>query len=284
MSDIVEQKQALPVRSPIPTAEEIKDLIFSDWQAWWDRFEDWKSHGKDGAHSIAAIVYAYEIRRTLEENHPHKRKYKAKDYDALLEDWTTLVNFTDDDFFGRVKYPYRQDLYRTHESKMEKWYKYFLTQSLRECAVRLHARGYSTVNAIKFMLSPACETATPFSTIGNARSTLEKSVVDWLTPRLAPLKKGSPAFPKKYLELWDEAREAYLEEIQGVVLTETSEQVKALSELYMKLSDAFDASKDDNSKARLSASMVKVMSGLYTLTKDPSLKPIENKGTAAIQS
>lgn len=271
MSDIIEQKQALPVK-PIPTRPEIRELIFSHWKDWWDRFEDWESHGEAGAKSFALILYCYEMKRTLEEDHPVKRKYKAKDYDALLKEWSSLVNFKQEEFFGRVTYPYRQDLYRSHESNIGKWYKHFLTQSLREYAVRLHARGYSTVNAIKHILSPACEIPTPFSTVVLTRSTFEKPIIEWLTPRLAPLKKGSPAFPKKYLPLWEEEREAYLEEIQGVVLTETSEQVRALSELYMKLSDAFDASTDDKAKARLSDSMVKVMSGLYTLTRDPSRK------------
>ena len=53
-------------------------------------------------------------------------------------------------------------------------------------------------------------------------------------------------------------------------LTETVEQVHALSDLYSRLDDAFNSAETDRGKAQIAASMVKVMSGIYTrLTRDP---------------
>ena len=167
--------------------------------------------------------------------------------------------------------PTFRDKFRNRlSSELMRWYPKFLTTDLRENAVRLHARGNSIVNVVKHILSPACEVPNAFCQLTKIRRFLDKPIIEWLTHRIAYLKLGAAGFPNKYLALWHDEREAYLNEIQGITLTNTAEQVKALSDLYSRLQDAFDTAETEKGKSLLANSMVKVMSGLFTLTRTPS--------------
>ena len=266
MSEIVESKQALP----LPELSETREMLFTESvDDVWQRCSHWESHGEKGALFVAQIAYASAIKTALEKDHPYKEGgHVVKDWESLKNEYDFLVAHKETDILGRETYPFRDKFYASICAHASKWFPHFLTDDLRAYVVKLHARGNSTVNAINYILSPACEMPTVFSHFKDL-SNFNKKIIEWLTPRLSYLKLGSAAFPKKYHALWHEAREEYLTEIKGVPYTETTEQVKALSDLYSRLEDAFTNAKDDNAKAKLSASMVKVMSGLYTLTQSP---------------
>lgn len=269
MPDIVETEKSLPNRDKaaeyaieIDSRKEILAI-----------FGDWEDHGKKGVEALAIAAALHSIKMALQdENNPAGRIKEIKNFEEANKHYDAIINHKDEDMFGRATFTFRKDFESLIRDKIDYWYPNFLTPELREAAVILHARGNTTVNVIKHLLSPTCKTPNVFSFLLTFFPYLEPSIIKWLTPRLAYLKLGSPEFPKKYQKLWHESRAGYLEEIRGVTLTEITEQVKALSDLYGKLQDAFNDAKDDSGRAKLAASMVKVMSGLYTLTRDPSLK------------
>ena len=237
----------------------------------YDRFDLWDRSSTQGTPIIERAVTAFSIKKALENDHPFKSKIKAKDWESICKEHDGIIRFKEEGFFGRVSYPFCSSFRQSVTKEMERWFPQFLTPELRERAVKLHARGNSTVNVIKQILSPACKTPNVFYFLGQY-PTADKRIIDWLTPRFAYLKLGSSSFPKKYMEMWQEERAAYLGEIKEMPLTETVEQVQALSDLYSRLDDAFNNAETDRGKAQISASMVKVMSGLYTLTRDPDIR------------
>ena len=266
MADIVETPKRLPSRME---ASEM-GLSLSEPELC-DRFDLWDRSSTQGTPIIERAVMAFSIKKALENNHPFKSKIKAKDWESICKEHDGIIRFKEEGNFGKVSYPFCNSFRRSVTQEMGRWFPQFLTPELRERAVKLHARGNSTVNVIKQILSPACKTPNVFYFLGQY-PTADKRIIDWLTPRFAYLKLGSSSFPKKYMEMWQEERAAYLDEIKEMPLTETVEQVQALSDLYSRLDDAFNNAETDRGKAQISASMVKVMSGLYTLTRDPDIR------------
>ena len=273
MSDIVKT----PETQTLPSRKEAVEIGLSlSLSELCDRFELLDRSSDQGALMISRAAMAFSLKKALENDHPFNNKFKAKDWESICKAHDAIINMKDEAVFGRVSYPFRNSFRRSVTKEMRKWFPQFMTPELRECAVKLHARGNSTVNAIKHILSPACKTPTVFFKMIDY-PTMEEIITEWLTPRLAYLKVGSSSFPQKYMEVWQQERKAYLDEIKKMPLTETVEQVQALSGLYSRLDDAFNAAETDRGKAQLSASMVKVMSGLYTLTRDPSIKAIKGE-------
>ena len=213
------------------------------------------SEGKQGAEFMARAAITFAVKKELVD-------FTASSVGDMFKEYDSLESESQPDFRAKIQNRLSRQLSR--------WYPKFLTVDLRENAVRLHARGNSTVNVVKHILSPASEVSNAFCQLREIRPSLEKPIIDWLTPRLAYLKLGTAGFPQKYLALWHTEREAYLKDLQGITLTDTAEQVKALSELYSRLDDAFSESETDKGKSLLANSMVKVMSGIFTLTRTPS--------------
>ena len=269
MSDIMGAKTDIA----LPSIEESRDLCFSlNADALSERIRDWCEQGKEGCEVVYNVVLCRSIRMVLEQNHPYKENLKVKDFETLGNEHDAIMNRTDTDFTGKVKYPFRDAYWRQIHRRVLYWLKYLLTPAIRECAVRQHAFGQSTVNVIRHILSPECPTPNAFFYLVDNLDNVQAPIVEWLTPRLAYLKVGSSSFPEKYRELWRTSRAEYLDSIKDVPLTETPEQVKALSELYARLDAAFETAETERGKSLIANSMVKVMSGLYTLTCDPTFK------------
>lgn len=242
---------------------------FLDANELLERIKDWESHGEKGADIASRVVYFFCIRRVLETDHPLKPKgFTSTDASKVVAESDKVRDFKGTDAFGRETYPYRKQYNQSLSRLILKWFPSFLSEALRACAVKQHARGMSTVNVVKHILSPARDTPNVFFYFSKRSAVDTKKIVEWLTPRLAYLKIGASSFPQKYRELWESEREAYLDEISDVPLTNTTEQVKALSELYLQLDDALNASETEKGKALLAKSMVSVMSGLFTLTRE----------------
>ena len=269
MSNVVETQTDVA----LPSIEESHDLCFSlSADALAEKIKDWREQGEEGADLVNRVVLCRSIKSALEQGHPYKEKFKAKDWETISKEHNAIVDHKDTDFAGRSQYPFKKSFQGAVIRRLLYWLPYLLTQSVRACAVRQHAFGNSTVNVIKYIVSPNCDTPNAFYYLFKRLHYFEAPILEWLTPRLAYLKVGSSSFPQKYSDLWRESRAEYLESIKDIPLTETPEQVKALSELYARLDAAFESAETERGKSLLANSMVKVMSGLYTLTCDPVFK------------
>ena len=242
MADIVETPKRLPSRME---ASEM-GLSLSEPELC-DRFDLWDRSSTQGTPIIERAVMAFSIKKALENNHPFKSKIKAKDWNQSAKNTMALSASRGGELWKGIV-SILQQFRRSVTQEMGRWFPQFLTPELRERAVKLHARGNSTVNVIKQILSPACKTPNVFYFWGQY-PTADKRIIDWLTPRFAYLKLGSSSFPKKYMEMWQEERAAYLDEIKEMPLTETVEQVQALSDLYSRLDDAFNNAETDRGQS-----------------------------------
>ena len=245
MSDIVETPKKLP--SQMEASEMGLSLSRPEL---CDRFDLWDRSSHQGTPIIARAVMAFSMKKALENNHPFKSKIKAEDWESICKEHDGIIGFKEEGFFGRVSYPFCDSFRRSVTQELQEWFPQFRTPELRERAVRLHARGNSTVNVIKAhsITQPVKRTSVFYYL--NQYPTADKRIIDWLTPRLAYLKLGSSSFPKKYMEMWQEERAAYLDEIKEMPLTETVEQVQALSDLYSRLDDAFQYCRDGSGAKR----------------------------------
>ena len=221
---------------------------------------------------IAVGLMTYSIKDALEKDNPVEKDLVISNVEEMISEYDFLANHKEENIFGGGKYVWRARLEKSIVKRLEKRLSQFITPELRECAVKQHARGKSTVNVIEYLLSPVHDTPNVFYFLAQKEAYIRQGIIKWLTPRLAYLRLGTSGFPQKYRGVWDSEREKYLEEISNVPLTNTTEQVKALSDLYLKLEDSLTSAETDRGRSQLASSMVKVMSGLYTLTRDPSLK------------
>ena len=274
MSDSVElQDPATEMAdADFPNSDDFQELCFLDSESLWNRLKSWEVLGAEGADITASAVSLFGICRVLEEKHPWQSKYTVKNLKSAVAEFFKICDHTEEHILSQKTYPYRSQFRGAVYKKASEFFKGFLTENLRIETVRQHARGMSTGNVVRYLLSPACEEISVFFHFIHYTSWNESDVRSWLTPRLAYLKLGSSSFPRKYHELWHSERAAYLEEIKNVPLVNTAEQVRALSDLYERLSDAFDSAETDRGKAMLAKSMVQTMSGIFTLARDPSIK------------
>ena len=269
MSNVVETQTDVA----LPSVEQSLDLCFThSAEALAERIKDWREQGKEGAEVVSKIVAFRSVKSAVEQDHPYKADFKAKDVKKIAKEHNAILESKETDFAGRSKYPFKKAFQGEVIRRLLYWLPYCLTQSVRECAVRQHAFGNSTVNVVRYIMSPNCDTPNAFHYLAEQLHYFETPLVEWLTPRLAYLKVGASSFPEKYRELWSKSRAEYLESIREIPLTETPEQVKALSELYARLDAAFEAAETERGKSLIANSMVKVMSGLYTLTCNPVFK------------
>lgn len=160
-----------------------------------------------------------------------------------------------------------------------------LTDSLREVAVRGHARGISTTDVINDLIFED-EDLSPFASWKNNNVCGAKYLRTYLHPQLVYLKASNPRFPKKYRAVWADERERFQEALTGIPMSTAVEQVQALSDHYAKLVAARDAAEDVKDLVALSNALVKTVAGLYTLTRDPfyqnQLEVLKQKETEVI--
>ena len=267
-NQMTETAQGFPV---VKTYSDFMPLARLDEKTLKQRIADWEPEGERGASIAGQAVYFWCFCQVLETHHPTKpRGYTAETYTALVKEINRLRDAKTTDMFERKTYEYRTHIDNALYSILTAWLPRFITPTLRECVVRQHARGMSTGQVVDFLLSGASEQPNVFFYLSKQPMMSKQQIKAYLIPRLAYLRAGAVSFPQKYQELWESERKLYLSEIKDVPLTDTAEQVKALSQLYIQLQDAFDASETDRGKAQLSDAMVKVLSGLFTLTRDPA--------------
>ena len=158
----------------------------------------WQSEGNKGAAVIARAAYTFSLKEALENDHPANKKVKVNDTTAMFAEYKMIKDHTE----GFSNKPIFRDKFQNSVARRSnQWLPMFLTAELREYAVKLHARGNSTANVVKNLLSPASEISNAFYHLNLIERFLEKHITDWIIPRLAYLKIGASSFPQKYMSV-----------------------------------------------------------------------------------
>ena len=202
------------------------------------------------------------------EYHPSKDiQYIDADYEKICADFDAYYKDKMRDLFGE-QFSFEEDCRLWMDSLLYPFYPKCLTDSLREVAVRGHARGMSTTAVINDLIFEDKDLS-PFAVWKHDNICGAKYLREYLHPQLVYLKASNPRFPKKYRAAWADERERFTQALTGIPMSTAVEQVQALSDHYAKLVEAYDAAEDVKDKVSLSNAIVKTVAGLYAVTRDP---------------
>ena len=220
------------------------------------------------------------------EYHPSKDiQYIDADYEKICADFDAYYDSKVMDPFVGKEIDFQEDCRDWMDDLLRPFYPKCLTDSLREVAVRGHARGMSTTDVINNLIFEA-EDLSPFAVWRHDNVCGAQYIRTYLHPQLVYLKASNPRFPKKYRAVWAGERERFQEALTGIPMSTAVEQVQALSDHYAKLVVARDAAEDVKDLVALSNALVKTVAGLYTLTRDPfyqnQLEVLKQKETEVI--
>lgn len=237
------------------------DLIHLSLAEGAQKYSDWQEH-QHGADTFARLTLVIAMRDYL-TNEKDVNPDTLTSLDAVNKAYLSVRKYdakADDDM--------RRELRRSA-------FRYTIGTKLREFAVRHHAAGLTTAEVISLVLdAPQGEGLTPLRDYVRYFPSMKQAIRDYLSTQLNYLKRGQSRFPQKYIELWDQARQEHLQEIQHIPLTHVTEQVAAMQQHYDKLIDAFNALPDSpeytRERERLTNAMNKTMSGIYQMTRDPA--------------
>ena len=231
------------------------------------KYKNWEKH-EDGARIFGELTLAIAMRQIL--NH------KAKNHLNIEGN----ISFTSSE---EICKRFNRSLSMDSTLKeslatllVRKSFGYGLSDELRVFTVQHHASGWTTSQVLDLILpvDGARVELTPLEYYAMYYG-MRQRCRDYLSRQLNYLKRGNPRWPKKYDAVWDEARASFLENTHDIPLTHITEQVAALSAHYSKLTDAFDAlplePEYSRDRAVLTRAMTQTMSGLYALTRDPTV-------------
>ena len=243
----------------------IEDQMNLSLVAGAKKYADWQQY-QNGADNYASLTLFIAMREFL-------TKEKNIDPSTLTSTSEIYNKYFDVEAYDRWDQEDR-NLYILHQLKQTA-FRYTIGNTLREFAVRHHAAGLTTAEVITLVLeSPQGEGLTPLRDYANYFPVMKQDIRDYLSTQLNYLKRGQSRFPQKYIELWEQARQEHLHEIQHIPLTHVTEQVQAMQQHYQKLLDAFNALPDSpeytRERERLTNAMNKTMSGIYQMTRDPA--------------
>ena len=229
------------------------------------KYTDWQQY-QNGANDFAVLTLFIAMREFLT---------KEKNIDPSTFTSTSDIYETYFDVEAYDKWEQEdRNLYILHQLKQSA-FRHTIGNTLREFAVRHHAAGLTTAEVITLVLeSPHGEGLTPLRDYANYFPAMKQDIRDYLSTQLNYLKRGQSRFPQKYIDLWEQARQEHLQEIQHIPLTHISEQVQAMQQHYDKLLDAFNAlppgPEYTRERERLTNAMNKTMGALYQMTRDPA--------------
>lgn len=236
------------------------------------KYKNWDKH-EDGASRFGELTLAIAMRQIVISK---SKKYTSEE----------KITFTSpQDIYDRFNAFRKRDSMFDNSLRtllQHQCFGYCLSDELRVFTAKHHACGWTTsqvldvilpVDAVEVELTPLQYYAIYYGMRQHCR--------DYLSRQLNYLKRGNPRWPKKYDAVWNEARAEFLKNTRDIPLTHISEQIQALSAHYAKLTDAYDALPPDpeysRDRAVLTRAMTQTMSGLYALTRDPSLpKPSQD--------
>ena len=195
-------------------------------------------------------------------------QYADANYEKICADFAAYYNDKVMDAFAGREVDFHEKCQDWMDDLLRPFYPKFLTDSLREVAVRGHARGMSTTAVINDLIFED-EDLSPFSAWKHDNVCGAQYIRTYLHPQLVYLKASNPRFPKKYRAAWADERERFQQALTGIPMSTAVEQVQALSDHYAKLVAARDAAEDVKDLVALSNALVKTVAGLYALTRDP---------------
>lgn len=225
-------------------------------------------------YQLSSFMTVIAFRRCLmdEDKIPRWRtdgvEYADAGYEEICESFDAYYSAEVIDTVAGSKVDYSGQCRDWMDALLHPFYPKFLTDSLREVAVRGHARGMSTTAVINDLIF-ADEDLSPFSAWKHDNVCGMKYLRTYLHPQLVYLKASNPRFPKKYRAAWADERERYQQALTGIPMSTVVEQVQALSDHYEKLKAARDAAEDPKDLVSLSNALVKTVAGLYAMTRDP---------------
>ena len=148
-----------------------------------------------------------------------------------------------------------------------------LTDSFRKLVIRYHARGLSTTTAIQSVLEDdSMRDITPFWLFKHTDVCGYENIKNFLVQRTSYLKPSHPRFPNKFRDYWQSEREAYVDCIKDIPLSQPIEQLLRLSEHYTELETAYKSAGSAVDKERYHKCMVRTMGAIHLITRDPSIK------------
>lgn len=228
------------------------------------KYSNWQEH-QNGADNFARLTLIIAMRAFL-INEKDVKPETLTSIEAVRKRYYSVSRLDEWTYEQRQAYILRD--FRQY------CFRYTIGGNLREFAVKHHAAGLTTAEVITLVLdAPQGAGLTPLRDYVRYLPLTRQDIRDYLSTQLNYLKRGQSRFPQKYLNLWQHARDAHLQEIQHIPLTHVTEQVAALQEHYHKLLDAFNALPADpeytRERERLTNAMNKTMSGIYQMTRDP---------------
>lgn len=237
------------------------------------KYADWQEH-HDGADTFARLTLLIAMRAYL------------IDETDVNPDTLTSLNAVHTKYISVRRYEANADDYILRDLRLSA-FRYTIGRNLREFAVRHHACGLTTAEVLFLVLdAPEGEGLTPLREYIRYFPAMKQPIRDYLSTQLNYLKRGKPHFPQKYIDLWEQARQKHLQEIQHIPLTHVTEQVAAMQQHYQKLLDAFNALPPDpeytRERERLTNAMTKTMSGIYQMTRDPAYQKAKTLQPVAI--
>ena len=241
----------------------------------WDRFFSW---GYVKMELLSRLMMVIGFRRCLMdkdkipscEYYPSRAsRYRDAGREKIWADFSDYCSRKAVDTRTGISFDFPGACQAWMDGLLRPFYPKCLTDSLREVAVRGHARGMSTTAVINDLIF-ADEDLSPFGTWKYGNVCGAKYIREYLQRQLVYLKASNPRFPKKYRAVWDDEREQFQQALTGIPMSTAVEQVQALSDHYEKLVEMRDAAEKPRDMVALSNAILKTVAGLYTMTRDPA--------------
>ena len=140
----------------------------------------------------------------------------------------------------------------------------FISDEHREVIVRHHARGFSTAEAVAFLITEN----SIMKRLAQRDAIGEKKLKELLISRLAYLKPGTARWPeKKYGAVWREERQQYIQEISNTSFSTPTERIALLAKHAERVNHTLNNKEHSvNDLQSLTQSLTKTLESLEKLS------------------
>ena len=140
----------------------------------------------------------------------------------------------------------------------------FISDEHREAIIRYHARGFSTAEAVAFLIAES----SIMKRLAKPDAIGKKKLKELLISRLAYLKPGTARWPeKKYGAIWREERQLYTQEINNTPFSTPAERIALLANHAERVNDILKSKQHSaNDLQSLTQSLTKTLESLEKLS------------------